>query len=216
MVYGSCSLIRHRYLSDEIINMAGSMAMPWLVGGDFNCISTPSEKKGGNPPSLQAMEDFNVCISASSLNDAGFIGSPFTWSNNRTGLAVVKSRLDRFLINNQWDSAFPGFQINHLVRGPSDHAPLLAACATSLRGPSRFIFQSMWIDHETFRSTVQNAWRAMADHHNPLVSIHLKLKVLKGVLRCWNKNSFGNIHDNLAMQEREVKARQEDFDSHPT
>ncbi|MQL91571.1 hypothetical protein Taro_024185 [Colocasia esculenta] len=124
------------------------------VGGDFNCVLAPSEKKGGNPPRLQAMVDFNACMSASSLLDAGYSGSPFTWSNN--------------------------------------HYPSVKRALKSC----------------TFSSNV--------GHSNPWVNLDLKLKAVKGALRLWNKTIFGNIHDNLAMQDHEVTIRQQEFDRNPT
>ncbi|MQM05254.1 hypothetical protein Taro_038059 [Colocasia esculenta] len=74
VVYGSYSFRKRRFLYDEILNISSNMFMPWIVGGDFNYVTCPTEKSGGHPPSLIAMMDFNACISASSLSDAGRLG----------------------------------------------------------------------------------------------------------------------------------------------
>lgn len=36
------------------------------------------------------------------LEDLGFIGHPFTWSNNRGGNENLQERLDRFVATNAW------------------------------------------------------------------------------------------------------------------
>ncbi|MQM01258.1 hypothetical protein Taro_034019 [Colocasia esculenta] len=50
------------------------------------------------------------------LLDAAFDGHTFTWSNNRTGSAAIKARLDRALITPNWNSLFPAFHVQHLSR----------------------------------------------------------------------------------------------------
>lgn len=49
---------------------------------DFNCILSPHEKRRGLPmePTM-AIKDFQNFITEAYLQDMGFVGTPFTWSN---------------------------------------------------------------------------------------------------------------------------------------
>ncbi|XP_070031601.1 uncharacterized protein [Nicotiana tomentosiformis] len=48
--------------------------------GDFSVVSCEEEKKGGRPFRVEDNLDFLVCLG---LQDVGYYGSQFTWSNNR-------------------------------------------------------------------------------------------------------------------------------------
>ncbi|KAF9598420.1 hypothetical protein IFM89_027853 [Coptis chinensis] len=66
----------------------------WLCIGDFNDVSSNSEKRGGPLLFPSQMQYFNNMIQDCCLMDMGFIGSPFTWCNNQQGLRQVFKRLD--------------------------------------------------------------------------------------------------------------------------
>lgn len=46
-VYASCSPVQRLDVFNELSSFAASISTPWVVGGDFNCVLRPSEKKGG-------------------------------------------------------------------------------------------------------------------------------------------------------------------------
>ncbi|MQM11046.1 hypothetical protein Taro_043945 [Colocasia esculenta] len=215
-VYASCDQVDRRVLFDDLLNFASSVNSPWIVRGDFNCISQPSEKLGGATlTNMFAMVDFNDFILAAALIDAGY--SPFTWSNNRVGPAAIKARLDRVLFNSPWDLILPSFSVTHLPRGPSDHAPLLLASSVLTRVPSRFMFQSMWLTNDSFQAVVDKAWKeADIRHPNAFVRLQVKLKVVKNTLKSWNKEVFGHVHENIVKALEEVSGLEATFDAHPS
>lgn len=69
---------------------------------DFHIIAASSEKIGGNPPDMYAINDFTECIMDCNLIDVGFSSLPFTWQKG-----VVKERLDRTLFNQRWVTSYP-------------------------------------------------------------------------------------------------------------
>ncbi|KAG6513034.1 hypothetical protein ZIOFF_031180 [Zingiber officinale] len=92
----------------------------WLVGGDFNVISSMEEHSAGVLARPGAMEDFNNFIMLAGLVDAGFVGDRYTWTNNR-----VWKRLDRVLLSSSWGNLDFTVRVEHLSRAASDHCPLL-------------------------------------------------------------------------------------------
>ncbi|MQM03999.1 hypothetical protein Taro_036778 [Colocasia esculenta] len=192
------------------------MNIPWVTGGDFNDVLNSYEKKGGLMYNTTSTLDFNAFISASGLLDVGFKRSPHTWSNNWVGSQAIKARLDRVLVNSLCHANFPGISVQHLPRGPSDHAPLLIDLHTSQSKPSRFIFQNMWSTHDTFMNCVTQAWTAQdLWSPNPFIKLQAKLKVVKISLKLWNKNVFGHIDDNIKKAKEQITLKQEIFDSSP-
>lgn len=58
--------------------------MPWLIWGDFNCTLTEEDKRGGSLfKTISSTLALQAFISASSFQELGYMGCPYTWSNNR-------------------------------------------------------------------------------------------------------------------------------------
>ena len=58
------------------------------------------------------------------MSDIGFSGACYTWSNNRPLMQLVQERIDRVLINAEWNALFPKACVEHLERGHLDHCPV--------------------------------------------------------------------------------------------
>lgn len=82
-MYAKCDRNQRRQLWDELIGMANTLE-PWMVGGDFNVILNSEEKQGGSTPRSGPMDDFGDMLMTCNLFDAGFEGTPYTWTNKRT------------------------------------------------------------------------------------------------------------------------------------
>jgi len=71
----------------------------WVLGGDFNLITSFQEKHGGTRKLDQNFEKFNNMLHQLNLVDVQTTNGVFTWNNKRIGEHVVASRLDRFLLS---------------------------------------------------------------------------------------------------------------------
>lgn len=96
---------------------------PWLGAGDFNVIASANEHSGRAPPNVRNIEEFNDVVFNCGLSPVSFDGQPFTWMNGK-----VWQRLDCALVNCARSNLFGISKVFHLVRGRSDHAPLLIRC----------------------------------------------------------------------------------------
>ncbi|MQM19124.1 hypothetical protein Taro_052124 [Colocasia esculenta] len=216
-VYADCNSVIHRDLFRDLLLFAQSAGnAPWMITGDFNCISQSSEKSGGNLSNFTSMSDFNDFIMTAGLFDAGYIGSPFTWSNKRTGSASVKARLDRAMFNSSWQDLYPQTTIRHLPRGVSDHSPLLIAQQPVVKLPSRFVFLDIWASHDTFLHVVSTAWNRDEKKYYSFDTLISRLKAVKQVLRTWNKEVFGYVQDAIGDVEARVHLAEQEFDSNPS
>lgn len=94
------------------MDLAKQIQKPWILIGDLNIILDPGEKQGGNNSSSRSKAFVTQVIDSLGLQDAGYEGSPFTWSNNRNGDANICERIDRALISYQWIHIFHNTKFN--------------------------------------------------------------------------------------------------------
>ena len=92
--------------------------------------------------------------------DASFSGSSFTLCNNRVGQGCIWKRLDRVLLNMECLNFSLSVSVSHLVRAPSDHAPLHISFASRVvcRSPM-FRFLNVWPSKDEFLDMVKTTWQ---------------------------------------------------------
>ncbi|KAH9684247.1 reverse transcriptase domain-containing protein [Citrus sinensis] len=206
-IYASCLMDVREDLWVALESFADSHDLPWIVGGDFNVVQAVSEISGGHPQPQGAIDAFNLALLDFGLEDAGFVGSPFTWTNGRTW-----RRLDRVVCNARWSAFFSVFRVSHLNRIASDHSPLLLSWdRDTIRGPSRFKFLHVWLKHLGFFDIVRHSWDA------PVIGAGMrafqqKLVRLKLCLKVWNKDVFGNVFSQVQQAEEEVAQKERLYD----
>ena len=99
------------------------------------------------------MRRFLDVIEDLQLKDLSLIRGPFTWSGAVNNQSF--SRLDRFLVNEEWDCRFNGSRQCVLPKPVSDHFPILFEGGGLRRGPSIFKFENMWLKVEGFKDLVK-------------------------------------------------------------
>ncbi|KAH1084400.1 hypothetical protein J1N35_024161, partial [Gossypium stocksii] len=88
-----------RHLSWDMLKRVGrTVKETWIIGGDFNAILDNAEKDGGRRKPLALINEFREIVDELSMADLKTDNGWFTWTNNREGSAIVKERLNRFLM----------------------------------------------------------------------------------------------------------------------
>lgn len=64
-------------------------------------------RRGGRTRLELQLEDFRDTFAIFDLQNAGFLGFPFTESNQREGKELICERLDRCVANTEWYNLFP-------------------------------------------------------------------------------------------------------------
>ena len=97
---------------------------PWLCFGDFNAILHSSEKQSIRKPHNSQINEFREALESCQLEDLGYKGYPFTWTNKRPGDANTKLRLDRAMATKGWIEKFQVSIVVHLLPHASYHLPI--------------------------------------------------------------------------------------------
>ncbi|XP_059295549.1 uncharacterized protein LOC132048883 [Lycium ferocissimum] len=215
-LYAKCVASERLELWDSLYHLESSMELPWMVGGDFNIILSEKEKLGGLPVTWNESEDFAFCIKSCELFDVGFKGSLFTWWNGRSAADCIFKRVDRVVVNQQFQNLFANIEVEHLSRTGSDHTPLLLSCGDEIVTFTRpFRFLNFWINHDSFKELITQNWSTEGTG-SPYLKFKLKLKKLKRVLSQWSRDTFGDIFQQLALREQVIKIKEALFEEDPS
>ena len=73
------------------------------MGGDFNVVRFPCERRKGGIIS-SSIRHFSEVMEELELSDIPLQGGPFTWRGGNNNCSM--SRIDPFLVSNDWESHF--------------------------------------------------------------------------------------------------------------
>ncbi|CAN1315043.1 Transposon TX1 uncharacterized 149 kDa protein [Linum perenne] len=190
------------------------MQDPMVVFGDFNCMLSILDKRGGlplRPPSLSPLLTFSNSLH---LIDIGFTGPEFTWSNRHQDSTVIDERLDRFLLNDAWLDQFPESSVTHLDPRYSDHSPiLLRTQPPSPVSKKLFRFDCRWVDNPEVTNLISHSWVQPCKDGSPMFRLADKLKRLRHTLFDWCRGGTSNTSrilkdvDNALVTEYAVPSR---------
>ncbi|KAG7576302.1 Ribonuclease H domain [Arabidopsis thaliana x Arabidopsis arenosa] len=205
VVYAAPSVSRRSGLWGDLRDIIQGMEGPLVIGGDFNTIVRVDERTGGSgrlsPDSLSFGEWINDLL----LIDMGFKGGKYTWKRGRVESTFVAKRLDRVLCcasaRLKWQEAV----VSHLPFLSSDHAPLYVQLSPPQDlDPRRrpFRFEAAWLKHEGFKELLTASW-------DPNISTPEALNRLRGRLKKWNREVFGDVHSRKEKLITEIKEVQD-------
>jgi hypothetical protein len=167
-----------------------NLDIPSLIGGDFNILRFAAEKnKGGG--TTRFSDEFNSIISKFALRELPLSGGMFTWSNNQENPTLEK--LDRILINHDWENFFPLSSARKIPRVMSDHNPIILDTKENVEVRSReFRFEKSWLLQPDFQLRVEKAWKTPVRGSDSISVIQEKLRNVKNSLKGWGQMSEEN------------------------
>lgn len=98
------------------------MNRPWIIGEDFNVLLKPEDcsKYDGNQACCSVMRSFGDCLNDIGVEDHPYIGPTFTWTTNQVSNFQVR-KLDRILVNDEWNVEYPCSMVEFKPPGVLDH-----------------------------------------------------------------------------------------------
>ena len=174
---------QHKHKSWELLNHHKTFEEgPWLCIGDFNAFLQSSEKLSKRPAQVSQVEDFRAALEECQLEDLGFKGYPYTWSNKRPGEANTRIRLDRAVATREWRENFQLSSVVHLAPHASDHLPIVLQTKqfdkNRIQGRKGFKFEETWLLWEDCEDVVNGAWSMEHNDGHALAMVQQKNQVL--------------------------------------
>jgi len=177
------------------------------LGEDFNSIRSSKERHSVRDS--QVVDDyapFNEFIDDCSLIYLPLGGRKFTWFK---GDGCLMSRLDRFLLSEEWCLIWPNcLQVAHL-RGLSDHCPILLLIDEQNWGPRPLRLLKCWQDTLGYNNFVREKWSSVQVQGWGGYVLKEKLKLIKVALKEWHDSHTRNLQAKIDS----LKNRQMTIDS---
>ena len=186
---------------------------PWLCGGDLNLMLWSTEKQGGGDFNFEDAAILRQAMDFCNLEDLGFIGHPFTWTNNRGGHENLQERLDRFVANRGWKEKYGGSSVCHLEKRKSDHLPLLVSIKERVghvekkRRKKLYRFEEMWLRDGKCMEIIQSSWTRGEEISHNIARTAAKLST-------WSKHTFGNFAKDMRELQSQMKQLMKETQTH--
>lgn len=133
LLWNSLSVYLHRLVGNNI-----------CLCGDFNAVRNVEERRSrGVAVQSTDCEPFNAFIDNNILIDLPLHGRGFTWYK---GDGNSMSRIDRFLLSEEWCAKWPNCLQVAALRGLSDHCPLVLSVDDHNWGPKPVRMLKCWAD----------------------------------------------------------------------
>ncbi|KAL0906183.1 hypothetical protein M5K25_024657 [Dendrobium thyrsiflorum] len=186
-VYGSKDICTRRKLWEKLESHSTSN-LPSIIGGDFNCILSQSDKKGGRKFSFsigpQEMKSFMI---NNNFHEVNFLGPTFTWCNNKKGSARILESLDRCVLNSKALEVIHQASVRHLARVASDHCPIVLNLFPKNNIPTKLLrFEDVWLSYPMAQRVVAKSWSKMA-FGNDMEVLNKKFYRALRALHFWSK-----------------------------
>jgi hypothetical protein len=155
---------------------------------------------------------FQGCLDDCGLMDVGFSGPMFTWSNKQVEHDLVRVRLDRAVVNGEFQDLFDDLSVENLITTTSDHSAILIRLQNVGRPADRrsmqtgFRYEAAWIRAPDYRDTLEKAWEASSDGSHSLQATCNSLHQVAYSLQVWSKESFGSVRLEINKLEKKLKS----------
>lgn len=195
-VYAPCNRsaqqVLWNLLSARLLSLGNNKV---CVCGDFNTVWSVEERRSVR--GSQLVDDcapFNDFIEDRVLIDLPLCGRKFTWFK---GDGRSMSRLDRFLLSEEWCLVWPNcIQVAHL-RGLSDHCPIVLSVDEENWGPRLVRLLKCWQDMPGYYDFVREKWGSLQVSGWGGHVLKEKLKLLKVALKDWHVSNTHNLPSKI-------------------
>jgi hypothetical protein len=161
------------------------------VCGDFIVVQNMEERWSQRGLSVtNDFQHFSNFIDENGVIDLPLCGQRYTWFK---GDGSAMSRLDRFLLSEEWCLQWPNcFQVA-LLRGLSDHCPLQLSVDEENWGPRPLRMLKCWRDLPGYTQFVKERWWSLQIVGWGGYVLREKLKLIKVALKEWHSVHVKNI-----------------------
>ncbi|GKV29208.1 hypothetical protein SLEP1_g38154 [Rubroshorea leprosula] len=202
-VYAPCEMQGKRRLWEDLKRLIHEQKGNLCVMGDFNAIKCKEEFAGSRRQQCE-LKEFDEFILETELQDLPLIRRKFTcYHSNRNSM----SRLDRFLLSEEWLLNWGEVKQWGLKRSISDHCPILLKDEKIDWGPKPFKVFDAWFDQPDFQESITTTWRTfLIVQGRRSFILKEKLKKLKAFLKNQSKNIMLEVDNriNLAKDIRKI------------
>ncbi|CAL5070105.1 unnamed protein product [Urochloa decumbens] len=195
-VYGPQSDEDKVLFLNELRSIQIQAGTPWMIAGDFNLLLDAADKNNLNI-NRRNMGRFRRFVDDMELKDVHLHGRFYTWSNGWARPTMEK--LDRVLMNIEWELLHPFCLLQALSSDMSDHCPLHLATNAASRPKRRFHFENYWIKIPGYLAAVERGWRCPDHVVDPFGRIDQLLRNTAKELQSWSQKSIGQIKQQLLL-----------------
>lgn len=159
------------------------------------------------------MQRFSSTLEECELNDLGYNGPKYTWTNCREAGQFMKERLDRATANREWCSLFREIMVTVLPARTSDHSPLLVSFSFTSgrrRQQRQFKYEASWHAEAECSNIVKSSCRGLGLGGNAMSEARMKLQTCQQALTSWSSAKFRNIEKSLTKKTKQLAALQLD------
>ncbi|GJS56701.1 hypothetical protein Tco_0651485 [Tanacetum coccineum] len=114
------------------------------------------------------------------------------------------SKLDRFLLNEEFSNMWGNLSVVALDRKLPDHCPIGIKDVDLNFRPRPFRVFNIWLEEPHIGQVVEGAWNKEVKNRRPDCRFRDKLKNVKEELRKWSKERFGALKEKIEVLKKEV------------
>ncbi|GKV45492.1 hypothetical protein SLEP1_g52564 [Rubroshorea leprosula] len=199
-IYSSCHLEEKRALWKELLMLITSRKGNWCLGGDFNAARKVGDRVGCRGTTRE-MREFNSFIQDAGLVDLPLVGRRYTWHSAN---GQHRSRIDKFLLSDDWLKNWSDLKQWGLGRTVSDHCPLLLKNEKVDWGPKPFKFFDAWLEYPDCKQLISQVWNSKVGSGWMGFRLKEKLKKTKKALKEWSANHMADVDRRIVEAEKNI------------
>ncbi|KAJ1690771.1 hypothetical protein LUZ63_014926 [Rhynchospora breviuscula] len=107
---------------------------------------------------------FASMVQRAGLQDLGYSGPAYTWSNGQPDTSLICQRIDRAMASATWVARFPHAKVKYLPRMNSDHAPILLSTSSGAARGKMFRVENWWLMRQDFNEVCNRVLETGAEN----------------------------------------------------